>query len=321
MSRLPSISALVANQPGWGFFLCTEKSLRTGRGGEFFALTLQDATGEIAGRIFDHLERWGQEFDAGEFVKVNGRMNQFNGRTQFVIESIRRVMVGADSQDRREGFREDDLVPVAPRPVDEMWAELQGVISGLTDRHLKALLSQISAAHESRLRTWPAARSVHHAYRGGLLEHILSMVAAGRALAQVYGARADLITAGAILHDIGKLDELDYSTTTSYTREGNLIGHVTLGVEMLQDACRSLPGFPDALRTELTHLVLSHHGSRQFGAPVEPMTLEAFILSAVDELDSRINQIQRALRDDEGEGEFTAYLPRLGRVIWKGAGP
>ncbi len=290
MSRLPSISALVANQPGWGFFLCTEKSLRAGRGGDFFALTLQDATGEIAGRIFDQLERWGQEFDAGEFVKVNGRMNQFNGRTQFVIESIRRVMLGTDSQDRREGFREDDLVPVAPRPADEMWTELQSVLAGIADPQLKVLLARIVAERESRLRTWPAARSVHHAYRGGLLEHILSMVAAGRALAQVYGARANLITAGAILHDIGKLDELDYGTTTSYTREGNLVGHVTLGVEMLHDACRGLPGFPDALRTELTHLVLSHHGSRQFGAPVEPMTLEAFILSAVDELDSRINR-------------------------------
>ena len=320
MSRLPSIGALSANQAGWGYFLCTEKSLRSGRGGDFLALTLQDDTGTLIGRIFDSLDRLTEEFDAGEFVKAQGRTNLFNGRLQFVIESIRRVMLGPDSQDRREGFREELLLPVSSRPLDEMWAELQQMVASIGNPHLRALVERIVTKSETRLRIWPAARAVHHAYRGGFLEHVLQMARAGRALASQYEADADLVVVGALLHDIGKLEELDYGTTTAYTREGNLIGHVTLGMLMVRDACAEIPDFPDALRTEITHLILSHHGERQFGAPVEPMTIEAVILASVDDLDSTINQIRQALAGDAGEGEFTAYNSRLGRSFWKGPG-
>jgi 3'-5' exoribonuclease len=319
MPRLPSVSALTASSEGWGFFLCIDRSLRTGRGGaDYLALTLADATGEIAGRIFENLERLRDEFDAGEFVKVQGRVNLFNGRLQFAIENIRRVMTGPDSQDRRDGFREDALVPSAPRSADEMWAELQQVIGAVADAHLKTLLTRIVADHEAALRQWPAARTVHHAYRGGLLEHILTMTEAGRMLALLYGADVDLVVTGAILHDIGKLQELHYDTATTYTRDGNLVGHVTLGAIMVDHACKAIPGFPEALRAEVLHLIVSHHGERELGAPVEPVSIEAFILSAVDDLDATINQIRRALRDAEGGGEFTGYHPRLGRILWKG---
>ena len=320
MTRLPSIGGLAPNQAGWGFFLCSEKSLRTGRGGDYLALTLQDSTGEVAGRVFDNVDRLREEFDSGEFVKVQGRATVFNGRMQFVIESIRRVMLSPDSQDRREGFREETLVPTAPRPIDEMWTELEQRIAGIGHPHLRALVDTIVKANEDRLRVWPAARTVHHAYRGGFLEHVLKMTEAGRALGILYDANLDLIVVGALLHDIGKLVELDYETTTSYTREGNLVGHVALGAMMVDQACRGIPGFPDALRTEVTHLIVSHHGEKQFGAPVEPMTIEAVILAAVDDLDATLNQIRRALREDDGEGEFTSYNARLGRSFWKGPG-
>jgi 3'-5' exoribonuclease len=318
MQRLPSANRLAPNQSGWGFFLCTEKSIRAGRGSDYLALTLQDATGDVVGRVLDNVERFRDEFDAGEFVKVQGRAQSFNGRLQFVIENIRRVMLGADSQDRREGFNEDVLVPTAPRPLDEMWAELQQLVAGLGDPHLRALAGHLVQANEQRLRIWPAARSVHHGYRGGFLEHVLKMAEAGRALAGLYDADTDLVVIGALLHDIGKLLELDYQASTSYTREGNLIGHVTLGALTVNEACRSLQGFPDALRTEVLHLVLSHHGAKEFGAPVEPMTVEAVILAKVDELDSELNQIRRALDEPGGEGEFTSFQPRLGRSFWKG---
>jgi 3'-5' exoribonuclease len=317
--RLPAVSALTANSSGWGFFLCTEKSVRTGRGGDYLALTLADATGEVAARVFDNLDRLRDEFDAGEFVKVQGRANQFNGRLQFVVENVRRVMTGPDSQDRRDGFSEETILPSAPRPIGEMWDELQQVVAAVGDPHLRALLAAIVSAHEPRLRLWPAARAVHHAYRGGFLEHVLTMAEAGRTLAMLYGANADLVVAGAILHDIGKLQELDYDTTTTYTRDGNLLGHITQGALLVHDACRALPDFPDALRAEVLHLIVSHHGERALGSPVEPLSVEAFILSAVDDLDATINQVRRAVRGDESGGEFTPYHPRLGRILWKGA--
>jgi 3'-5' exoribonuclease len=318
MQRLPSVSRIAPNQAGWSFFLCTEKSSRTGRGGEYLALILQDATGDLAGRVLENVERLRDEFDAGEFVKAHGRLQVFNGRPQFVIENIRRVMLGPDSQDRREGFSEDTLLPTAPRPIDEMWAELQQAIRALGNPHLRALAERLVEANEARLRVWPAARAVHHAYRGGFLEHVLKMAEAGRSMALLYDADPDLVVIGALLHDIGKLRELNYETTTTYTREGNLVGHVTLGVLMIEEACRALPAFPEALRTEVIHLVVSHHGAKEFGAPVEPMTIEAVILATVDELDSKLNQIRRAMDEPGGDGEFTSFQSRLGRAFWKG---
>ena len=259
--------ALTANSIGWGFFLCTDKSVRTGRGGDYLSLTLADATGEVVARVFDNVDRLREEFDAGEFVKAQGRANLFNGRLQFLVENIRRVMVGPDSQDRRDGFREDALVPSAPRPIDEMWRELQQVVAAVGNPHLRALLdADRLRARRRALRLWPAARVVHHAYRGGLLEHILTMAEAGRMLAVLYGANADLVVTGAVLHDIGKLQELDYDTTTTYTRDGNMIGHITLGAIMVHDACAPFAGFPDALRTQVLHLIGSHHGERALGS-------------------------------------------------------
>jgi 3'-5' exoribonuclease len=318
VTRLPSASSITANSVGWGFFLCTDKSARTGRGGDYLALTLVDATGEVVARVFDNVDRLREEFEVGEFVKVQGRANLFNGRLQFLVENIRRVMVGPDSQDRRDGFREDTLVPSASRAIDEMWRELQQVVAAVGNTHLHALLTRIVAEHEAALRLWPAARVVHHAYRGGFLEHILTMAEAGRMLAVLYGANADLVVTGAILHDIGKLQELQYDTATTYTRDGNMIGHITLGSIMMHDACRAIAGFPDALRSQVLHLIGSHHGERALGSPVEPLSIEAFILSAVDALDATINQVKRAIREDDGSGEFTGYQSRLGRALWKG---
>ena len=318
MTRLPSIDALSATSAGWGFFLCTDKSVRTGRGGEYIALLLADASGALTARIFDNVERLRDEFDAGEFVKMQGRANLFNGRLQFIVENGRRVMMSADSQDRRDGFREEMLVQSAPRAVDEMWRDLQQVIAGIGNPNLRVVVQRLVDDHAEQLRIWPAARTVHHAYRGGFLEHVLKMAEAGRMLAVLHGADIDLVVAGAVLHDIGKLQELEYDVCTTYTRDGNLVGHVTLGVLMLHEACRAISGFPDTLRTQLTHLILSHHGEHEYGAPVVPMTVEAFILAAVDDLDAKINQVRRAVRDDDGRGEFTGYHSRLGRVLWKG---
>jgi 3'-5' exoribonuclease len=185
--------------------------------------------------------------------------------------------------------------------------------------HLRVLLLRILADHEVQLREWPAAQVIHHAYRGGFLEHIVKMAEVGTLVARAYGADTDLVLAGVILHDIGKLQELAYeSGAIAYTREGNLVGHIALGLVLVRDAASGVSGFPIELRTQLEHLVLSHHGSREHGSPVEPKTIEAFILASVDELDARINQVRRAVQEDAGEGEFTAWHKRLGRVLYKG---
>jgi len=314
---LPSVRQLTADSAGVGFFLCTQKDVRPGRNGEFLSLMLQDATGRIVARVFDDVERLKGAFEAGEFVKVRARANVYNDRLQLIVENIRRIHL---EQDRQEGFREEDCVMSSARPVDEMWAELQGRIAGVGNPFVKRLLETIVAANEERLRIWPAAQTLHHAYRAGFLEHVLQMATVGEKLAAAYNANADLILAGALLHDIGKLQELDYDLATSYSREGRLLGHIMLGSALVGEAAAAIEGFPPDLLTEIQHLILSHHGRLEFGSPVAPMTVEAFILSFVDDLDAKINMVRLAIRDDTGDGEFTAYHAKLERVIWKGPG-
>lgn len=316
MSRLPHIVDLTPDASGWGFFLCTRREVRTTRNGDLLLLALQDSTGQVTAKIFDEVERFKEEFDSGEFVRIEARGTLYQGALQLVVSHIRRVN---PDQDRLEGFREEDCVLSAPRPVEEMWRELTDHVAAVKDPHLRVLLNRIISDNESVLREWPAAQTVHHAYRSGFLEHIVKMADIGRYLARAYDANEDVVFAGVLLHDIGKLQELAYEAgMVSYTREGNLIGHMGLGLILVREAAQSVSAFPVDLRTHLEHLVLSHHGSKEYGSPVEPKTIEAFILAAVDELDAKLNQVRRAIREDAGEEDFTGWHRRLGRVLYKG---
>ena len=317
MNKLPRIAKLTTEDSGWGFFLCTYKELRAGRSGsEFMILNLQDASGQTTGKILSGVERCKTEFEAGEFVRAEGRGSLYNGQVQLILSTIRRVN---PDQDRLQGFREDECILSAPRPVDEMWEELQGRLRAMTNDHLRVLLNRITTDYADQLKTWPAAQTIHHAYRGGFLEHITKMAEVGALLSQCYGANRDLVLAGVVLHDIGKLQELAYEGGTgSYTRDGNMVGHIALGLMLVREAINGMTDFPVELRAQVEHLVASHHGTREYGSPVEPKSIEAFILASVDELDAKINQVRRAIAEDPSSDEFTAWHKRLGRVLYKG---
>ncbi len=317
MQKLPLVSKLTTDDSGWGFFLCTYKEVRAGRSGsEFVILNLQDASGMTTGKILQDADRFKDEFEAGEFVRVEGRGSLYNGQVQLVLSTIRRV--NAD-QDRLQGFREDECILSAPRPVDEMWEELQGRLRGIKNDHLRVLLNRVVTDHADQLKTWPAAQTIHHAYRGGFLEHITKMAEVGALLSRAYAADDDLVLTGVVLHDIGKLQELSYEGGSgSYTRDGNLVGHIALGLMMVRETINSISGFPVELRAQVEHLIASHHGTREWGSPVEPKTIEAFILASVDELDAKLNQVRRAIADDASTEEFTGWQKRLGRVLYKG---
>jgi 3'-5' exoribonuclease len=316
MNRLPTLRTLTTDISGWGYYLCTNKEVRPGKNGEFLSLTLQDATGRITARVFDDVDHLKHEFEAGEFVKVQGRSNTYNGRMQMIVDRIRRITV---DQDRASGFKEEDCVPSSPRSLDEMWADLETTVSRVTNPFVRALLERIIRDNESKLRIWPAAQTVHHAYRGGFLEHVLQISKVATLLAQIYNADADIVVAGALLHDIGKLQELNYENATAYSREGYMLGHISIGMITVRDASRTIPDFPQALLTQIEHIVLSHHGSLEYGSPVKPMTVEAFILSMADDLDAKVHQVRSAIAEDMGDGEFTGYHQRFGHVIYKGA--
>lgn len=316
--RLPQVAMLDAQSSGTGFYLCIRKDVRTGRtGSDFITVVLQDVSGEIAGKIFNEVDTLRHEFEAGEFVKVQGRGSVYNQKLEIVIDKIRRVDA---NRDRLDGFREEDCIRASPFSADDMWASLERHVQSVEDPHVRELLAGILAREGGKLKIWPAAQTVHHAYRSGLLEHILKLIETTTALGAAYDARRDLLIAGVILHDIGKLQELEYETATQYSVEGNLLGHITLGVMLVRDAARGIAGFPAELQLELEHLILSHHGSREFGSPVEPMTIEAFILATCDDLDAKLHQINRHIAEDDGDGPFTPYHPRLKRVFFKSGG-
>lgn len=317
MTRLPRIANLDPASSGWGFFLCARKELRSARSGDFLSVLLQDNSGQVPAKIFQDVEVLRSEFEAGEFVKVLGRGSVYKQRLELVLEKIRRV----HDRDRSEGFKEEDCILCAPRPVEEMWRDLTDLVCReATDPWVRELLQRALAQYGDRLQIWPAAQMVHHAYRGGLLEHVLKVAEVGTSLARQYGADRNLVLAGALLHDIGKLEELEYECVPQYSTAGNLLGHVTLGARLVNRLAEGIEGFPDGLRIQIEHLVLAHHGSKEFGSPVEPMTVEAFILAAVDDLDAKIHQVRRHVAEDDGEGAFTGFHPRLRRVLFKPSG-
>ncbi len=316
--RLPRIAELDEASSGWAFYLCARKERRTDRAGaDFLAVVLQDMTGQIAAKVFDEVNAVQSEFEVGDFVRVEGHGTRHHQKLELLIESIRRV---DEAIDRSEGFREEDCIPSAPRPIEEMWQELRSRVARARNPWVRQLLTAILDRYGERLRIWPAALTVHHAYRGGLLEHVLKLAETGEALAAAYGADADLLLAGAVVHDLGKIDELSYDGVTSYSLHGNLLGHITIGVMMVRGAADAIGGFPADLQVRLEHMIVSHHGERERGSPVEPMTVEAFILSSLDDLDATLHQVRRHVQDDRSEGDFTAYHPRLGRVLLKPSG-
>jgi len=313
MARLPNARSIDGSAAGTGYFLCARKERRTGRTGPFLVVVLQDASGDIDGKVFQDVEAASQQFEAGEFVAVQGKGNVFNGRTELVVDRIRRVI----PSDEALGFREEDCIPCSPRPIDDMWTELQGRLASIESAPLRALLVSMVDRHAEKLRIWPAARQVHHAYRSGLLEHILSIMDVAVFLAGTYGLRRDLVIAGALLHDLGKLEELSYNVAIDYSLEGNLVGHIVIGAQMLREALAGHPDVPRELALELEHLILSHHGSKELGSPVAPMTPEAFVLAAADDLDAKMQQIRRHLATDTTPGRFTSYHRYLERALLK----
>jgi 3'-5' exoribonuclease len=317
MSRLPKARQLRPDSEGQGFFLCARKERRLTRAGDpFLTIALQDVTGQVAAKLFSpEFDRYVDGFEVGEFVLAQGRVNVFNNRPELILSAIRRV----NEQDKAYGFREEDCIPSAPRSPDDMWRELQDRIDAVHDEGIRVLLMRVTADTEAQLRTWPAGQTVHHAYRGGLLEHILQVARVGGQLAEAYDADADLVLAGAVLHDIGKLREIDYEHTAAYSREGNLVGHIGLGLLMVREAGRDVSGLSADRLGEIEHLVASHHGARELGALVEPRTIEAFILAAADDLDAKIHQVRQALAEDDSDAEFTGYHARLKRSFLKPA--
>lgn len=308
--KSPMCKDLAPGQSVQAVFLVQSKDVRQKRTGEpYLSLTLMDRSGEIDAKMWDNVTGVMDSFDRDDFVKVKGETQLFQNRLQLTVHSLQRV---PDSE-----MDLADFLPASARDPREMFAELQGIIASLTNPHLKALLDNLFANPEiaARYRQAPAAKGIHHAWLGGLLEHVLSLCTLARWTARHYaGIDEDLLLTGVILHDIGKITELEYSRSFAYSTEGGLLGHMQIGLRMVAD---HLPaGFPPKLRSLVEHMILSHHGQLEFGSPKLPVFPEALLLHHLDNLDSKMAAMFAMLeRDRATPGLWTGYNAALERSV------
>jgi 3'-5' exoribonuclease len=312
--KSPYVSELEPNKLITTSFLVHSKEIRQKKSGELYlSLLLADRTGELDAKMWDNVAEVLEAFDRDDFVRVKGLVQIFHNRPQMTIHKVRRM------DDSEIDF--NDYFPSSQRDQGEMWTELRSLVSGLTNVHLKALLDAVLDDEEiaGRYRRAPAAKHIHHAFLGGLIEHVLSVCAMAQLAAQHYTyIDRDLLLTGVILHDIGKIYELNYERGFSYSNEGQLLGHINIGVRIVGDKLRGLPDFPPALRMLVEHMILSHHGKLEFGSPKLPQFPEAMLLHYLDDMDSKMECMRALLSSDrQVEGCFTAYNSPLERSILK----
>jgi len=312
--KSPMCKDLTPGQSVQAVFLVHSKDVRQKRTGEpYLSLVFQDRSGDIDAKMWDNVAEVVETFDREDFVRVKGLVQVYQNKPQLTVHKLIRV------EEREIDFA--DFFPASTRDTEEMLGELLGIIAGIRNPHLKALLEGLLADPEiaRRYRTAPAARMIHHAYLGGLIEHVLSLAALARVMAAHYPQiDLDLLLTGVVLHDIGKIFELNYERGFSYSDDGQLLGHIQIGLRMIDASIRTIPDFPPRLRTLIEHMVLSHHGELAFGSPKVPMFPEALMLHHLDNLDSKIECMRTtAERDQNVSGNWTSYNAALERVVLK----
>jgi 3'-5' exoribonuclease len=291
------------------FFLVLSRQQRTTQSNKpYLNFVLCDKTGQMEARAWEPGDpRIAKDVDRGDIAKVRGCVTRFRDSLQIKMEQVRRAHPGeADKA---------DLMPATSYDVDELWRELLAFVESFTDPHLKALLSAILADPRvaAPYREAPAAKQLHHAWLGGLLEHVVSLLKLADRVAPQYPIlHRDLLLAGVVLHDIGKIAELAWDIGFEYTTEGVLLGHIQMGISLTERAMDALPDFPPRLRTLVLHLILSHHGKLEFGSPKLPMIPEALVLNFLDDLDAKMQAMQgefdRCAREGRPADELTGKV-------------
>jgi 3'-5' exoribonuclease len=314
--KSPSVSELESGKVATATFLVQAKEIRQKKTGEpYLSLVLGDRSGDLDSKMWDNVAEVMDTFDRDDFVRVRGVLQIYNNRPQFTIHKLQRV------EDSTVDLA--DFFPASARDPQEMFAELRGIVCSISNPHLRALLELVlsDADIARRVVKAPAAKFIHHAYLGGLIEHVLSMCGLCRAMTAHYKSiDGDLLLTGAILHDIGKIYELNYDRSFGYSSDGQLLGHIFLAGRIVDEKIAQLPDFPPKLRTLVQHLILSHHGSLAFGSPKLPMFPEAMLLHYLDDLDAKMECMRVLVEQDrQVEGHFTTYSSSLERAILKKA--
>ena len=293
-------------------FVVVSKQVKPKKTGEpYLALTLGDRTGQLEAKMWDNVEDVLDAFEQEDFIKIKGLLNRYKNRFQITVHKLRRL------GDSEVDF--SDYLPKTTKDIGELWRALGEFVASFQNPHLKTLVESFMGDPEiaEAYRSAPAAKSLHHAYIGGLLDHVVSLCRSCDLMCRNYpNVNRDLLLTGAFFHDIGKIHELSYNRSFSYTTRGQLLGHMIIELEMLHGKIAQIPGFPDELKTLLEHLIISHHGQYEFGSPKLPMFPEALMLHYLDDLDSKMESMRAHFERELGsEGPWSSYNPSLGRPL------
>jgi 3'-5' exoribonuclease len=301
-------------------FLVADKQLRANRQGNLYLhLELRDKTGSVGARLWNASEGLARTFEPGDYLRVKGKTQVFQGALQLILSHVEVV--------DPTKIEPEDYLPQSTQNVARLTARLREILLSISNPHLRALVECFLIDEEfvRKFTTAPAGIKNHHAYHAGLLEHVVTILTIADRIADLYPELdRDLLLTGIFLHDIGKVSELSYDRAFAYSDEGQLVGHLVMGVEMLRDKVEQsadLTGepFPNELLLRLKHMIVSHHGTHEFGSPKLPMTLEAIALHYLDNLDAKIHTFSREIRDDPcRESSWTPFQQNLGRRLFKG---
>jgi 3'-5' exoribonuclease len=296
-------------------FLVCEKEIRTAARGNtsWLQLELGDRTGSISAKMWDNFAPLAETFESGDVVRIRGRAKMYSNRLELAVEQIVPVPEAA--------YDLNDFLPHTKYDIEELYSGLRSAVAAGKNFWIRQLLTNLieDPAIAPRLKRAPAAMTMHHAYIGGLLEHIVSLIGLSAAMTAHYPELdSDILLAGVVLHDIGKVDELRYAREIDYTTEGRLLGHIMLGVGMVRDKIKAIPGFPPKLAVMIEHLILSHHGTYEFGSPSLPQTREAIALHFLDDLDSKMAAIRATLESSCAPDGWSSRNPSLRRAMLLG---
>jgi len=300
------------NQAVDSLFLVSAKNHGVTKGGNsYLVLKLLDRSGEIEGRVWDRADDLGRGFDKNDFVRVRGQALLYQGKVQIRVQDVMKV-------DENQ-IAAEDFLPRSSFDPDAMLEALQTILREIKNPHLLALAESFFADNELMhlLKRAPGAKTIHHPFLSGLLEHTLSLLKLILKVVENYnGVDVDLLLMGGFLHDIGKVYEFSYERAVEYTDAGQLLGHLVMEVEMVDQKIATIPEFPPELAMLVKHMLVSHHGAYEFGSPKLPQTLEAVMLHSLDDLDGKIQAIQ-SLPDKEPGSKWTAFHRAYGRSFYR----
>jgi 3'-5' exoribonuclease len=301
------------NQSVDSVFLVTAKNHGVTKGGSgYLTLKLRDRSGEIECRVWERAEELGKEFEKNDFVRVRGHATLYQGKLQIRVQDVGRV--------EEKEVATEDFLPKSQFDPEAMAEELMTILRGMKNPHLRALAEAFFSdqAFMDLFKRAPAGKSIHHPYLGGLLEHTLSLLRLILKVVENYqGIDVDLLLIGGFLHDMGKIHEFSYDRAVEYTDRGQLLGHLVMEVETVNEKIKTIPGFPEELAMLVKHMLVSHHGSLEFGSPKLPQTLEAVILHYLDDLDGKIQSIQSLMERERG-ARWTSFHRGYGRNFFIG---